>query len=281
MPVLLGSVLAYKVSGELHLLSLLLTAVTAVAVHAAGNVVNTFYDYVRGVDESRRSDDRVLVDHLLSTDELSSLAVLLYLVGCGGFGVLSLVSRARIEHLAFLFFGGLSSSFLYTGGPGLKYVGLGDLLILVIFGPVSVLFAYMTQTGGLPAWSALVYTVPLALNTEAILHGNNTRHLQSDRRAGIVTLALLVGRRGSLLLYAAMLFAPYVMLVVCAVRYRLWPLLLPCLSMPTAFAIEREFRTCSMRATAQRTARLNAALGLCYVLAIVMCDPVALPFLRH
>lgn len=40
-------------------------------VHCAGNVVNTYYDYVKGID-NRKSDDRTLVDHILTSDEVHS-----------------------------------------------------------------------------------------------------------------------------------------------------------------------------------------------------------------
>lgn len=57
-----------------------------------------------------------------------------------------LTSPARMELLALMYFGGISSSFLYTGG-GFKYIALGDILIMVTFGPVSVLYSFIAQTG--------------------------------------------------------------------------------------------------------------------------------------
>ena len=52
-----------------------------------------------------------------------------------------------MELLALMYFGGISSSFLYTGGIGLKYIALGDIIIMVTFGPVSVLYSFVAQTG--------------------------------------------------------------------------------------------------------------------------------------
>nr|CAH7728414.1 unnamed protein product [Callosobruchus chinensis] len=170
MPTLLGSTIAYKCSGnaDFNYITLLLTVLTVVSVHGAGNVVNTYFDYVKGID-NRKSDDRILVDHILTKDEVVSLGALLYFAGCVGFILLATISPAKMEHLALVYFGGLSSSFLYTGGIGFKYIALGDVLILIIFGPISVLFAFMSQTGRLE-WATMYYAIPLALNTEAILH---------------------------------------------------------------------------------------------------------------
>ncbi|XP_020292216.1 ubiA prenyltransferase domain-containing protein 1 homolog isoform X2 [Pseudomyrmex gracilis] len=278
MPTLLGSVLAYK-SGltSFSWMSLVLTVFIVLCVHGAGNVVNTYFDYKKGVD-SRKSDDRILVDHLLSKDELVSLGAFLYMVGTAGFVLLAWLSPAKMEHLAFLYFGGLSSSFLYTGGIGLKYIALGDVLILVIFGPISVLFAFMAQTGYIEL-GTIYYAIPLALNTEAILHSNNTRDMESDKKAGIVTLAILMGHTVSHVLYAFLLFTPYIILVVLAFRYCIW-FLLPVITLPTAFKIEKEFRNPNrIQNVPQRTARLNTCLGMLYVAACLFAYKGSLPYL--
>ncbi|XP_015191404.1 PREDICTED: ubiA prenyltransferase domain-containing protein 1 homolog [Polistes dominula] len=274
VPTLLGSALAYRLIGLTNFswISLILTLCTVISVHGAGNVVNTYFDYIKGVD-SRKSDDRILVDHLLSKDELVSLGALLYAIGCIGFVLLTTISPAKMEHLALVYFGGLSSSFLYTGGIGLKYIALGDVLIIVIFGPISVLFAFMAQTGYIEL-GTIYYAIPLALNTEAILHSNNTRDLESDKKAGIVTLAILIGYTASHVLYAFLLFTPYITLVVLALRYSIW-FLLPVITLPTAFKIEKQFRSPHMiQNVPKQTARLNIFLGILYVLACLLVNPL-------
>lgn len=72
VPTLLGSALAYRTSSPhgFNFLTFILTVFTVVMVHGAGNVVNTYYDYVKGID-NRKSEDRTLVDHILSTDEVN------------------------------------------------------------------------------------------------------------------------------------------------------------------------------------------------------------------
>lgn len=76
VPTMLGSALAYRSSGSLDLFTILLTIFTVITVHGAGNVVNTYYDYVKGID-NRKSDDRTLVDHILSKDEVIIHSMLL------------------------------------------------------------------------------------------------------------------------------------------------------------------------------------------------------------
>lgn len=272
-PVFLGCALAHKVQ-PVSLVTLFLTALTALSVHAAGNVVNTYYDYVKGID-SKKSDDRTLVDKILSKDELVTLGVMLYLIGCAGFVLLTMLSPARLEHLALVFFGGLSSSFLYTGGIGFKYIALGDVMIIIIFGPIAVLFSFMVQTGRLQ-WTTILYAIPLALNAEAILHSNNTRDMESDERAGIVTLAILLGQTASEVLFAFFLFTPYSMFAIWGLKYSLW-LALPVITISEAFKIEKHFRI-DKHHIPKWTARLNFYFGFLYVFGCVLTDSSKLPY---
>lgn len=114
-PVALGSALAYRAEGALDPGLLLGSAVTVLAVHGAGNLVNTYYDFSKGIDH-KKSDDRTLVDQILEPQDVVRFGVFLYTVGCICAAGLYAVSTLKLEHLALIYFGGLSSSFLYTGG---------------------------------------------------------------------------------------------------------------------------------------------------------------------
>jgi len=90
MPVLLGCAIAHKTTGEFSPAILVLTALCALSVHGAGNIVNTYFDFIKGIDSKKKSDDRTLVDQLLSKDEVVTLGAVLYGIGCMGFIVLAL-----------------------------------------------------------------------------------------------------------------------------------------------------------------------------------------------
>ncbi|XP_065217459.1 ubiA prenyltransferase domain-containing protein 1 homolog [Planococcus citri] len=279
IPTLLGCTIAFKLNPDKDFswIIMILTALTVLCVHGAGNLVNTYYDYVRGID-GRNSDDRTLVDHILSEKEVVPLGAILYLVGSITFFLLAALSPAKVEHLAGPFFCGLSISFLYTGGFGLKYIALGDLIFVIVFGPASVLFAYVSQTGKFN-WEPIYYALPLALNTEAILHSNNTRDLESDSKAGIVTLAILIGRTMSHVLYAFLLFTPYIMFVVASIKCSK-TFLLPLITLSWAFQIEKHLRsTDSMKNVPRETAKLNLFFGFSYIIALLLTETNRLPFI--
>ena len=114
-PVALGSALAYKLEGSVDLVILMVCAIAVLVVHGAGNLVNTYYDFSKGIDH-KKSDDRTLVDEILAPQDVVMFGALLYSLGCLCATLLYFLSTLRMEHLALIYFGGLSSSFLYTGG---------------------------------------------------------------------------------------------------------------------------------------------------------------------
>ena len=125
-------------------------------------------------------------------------------------------------------------------------------------------------------WSPLIYAVPLALNTEAILHSNNTRDVDIDREAGIVTLAILVGRTGSYAIFALLLFVPYIVFAMLTANASRW-FVLPLLTVLFAFNTERNFRRGNLSKMPQTVAALNFKLAVAYVAACTFADRSTLP----
>ena len=287
-PVLLGSSLAYHDLSYHSNLSfsysiLILTSIIALCVHGAANLVNTYFDYKKGVDLKTTCSDRTLVDKILQPEDVTKFGVVLYTIGSVMFMILLYATNQSTEFiLVVLYFGGLSLSFLYTGGIGFKYMALGDLIIIITFGPVTVLFAYIAQIGDLIEhekttiqliWllKPLLYAIPLAVNTECILHSNNARDAISDKKAGIVTVAIILGYTGSYIVYMLLLFVPYFIFIVMAIKLSIW-YLLPIVTIPIAFNLEKEFRFNQLLDLPINTAKLNLIFGLLYVLACLFAN---------
>jgi len=91
---------------------------------------------------------------------------------------------------------GLSSilcGVIYTAGPfALGYKGLGDLFVLIFFGPVAVGGTYYVQTLSIN-WQVLAAGIAPGLISVAILTVNNLRDVKGDFLAGKKTLAVRFG----------------------------------------------------------------------------------------
>lgn len=191
-PVLIGSALALKV-GSFNVFVFIACLLFALAVQIGTNFANDYIDFLKGADTKERKGPRRLVQAGLTAPEkmrkvtfgVFGIAALtgLYLMLVGGWqiGVLAL--------LAILF------GYLYTGGPfPLGYLGLGDLFVVVFFGPVAVAGVTYLQTGMVTA-EALLAGIPPGLLSTAILVMNNLRDLEQDKRAHKKTLPVRFGLR--------------------------------------------------------------------------------------
>ena len=158
--------------------------------------------------------------------------------------------------------------FHFSGSIGLKYYALGDLVIILTFGPISVLYAYLVQCHHLSV-SPLLYAIPLVMNTEAILHSNNTRDIKADLQANVLTLAIMLGFKLSYLLYCVLVFIPYLIMLIFVMHISVL-FILPMLTIKMALNLEKDFRFKRLTFIAQNTAKLNLLFGLLYVVAFAL-----------
>eukprot|EP00300_Choanocystis_sp_HF-7_P027213 c3228_g1_i1.p1 GENE.c3228_g1_i1~~c3228_g1_i1.p1 ORF type:complete len:312 (+),score=57.11 c3228_g1_i1:59-937(+) len=168
--------------------------------HLAGNLANTYFDFKHGVDTKKHSDDRSLVDGLCSPSTIFS-ATLISVVCGGSLGAL-IVIRTGANLLPPIIMGGVLA-LLYSATPfNLKRIGMGDVAMFLAFGPIL--------TGGMGCvlgldrsalYQSIVLGVGQGIMTTAILHGNNTRDLATDKQSGVHTLAGALGFHGSVILY--------------------------------------------------------------------------------
>ena len=153
---------------------------------------------------------------------------------------------------------------------GFKYIALGDVLILLTFGPITVVYAYMAQAGQYSIYPVL-YALPLTLNTEAILHSNNTRDMQHDKSVGILTLSIILGKRFSYYFYCLLIYSPYVIISYMTVAIS-WYCFLPLLTISYAYRLCEEFKHDQLSKLPNRTAILNLILGVLYVCSIFLTN---------
>jgi len=205
-PVVVGSAAAVH-DGAFHPGLCAATLVASMAIHAATNLVNDYYDHVRGVDATQPlgPGGAIQEGHLSPRAVLAGACVLFALGGGIGLGL------AAVRGWPILVIGGLSilAGYGYTGGPlPLGYLGLGDVVVFVFMGLVIVGGSYYVQTGTVAAtavWAAL----PVAALVDGILVANNLRDLDNDRVRGKRTLATRIGPAATRLHYLLLLAVAY------------------------------------------------------------------------
>ena len=114
----------------------------------------------------------------------------------------------------------IAAGVLYTGGPRpYGYAGLGEVFVFLFFGLVAVNGSYYVQVEQLDALP-LGLSIALGFLATAILVVNNVRDLETDRRAGKMTLAVRMGRHNAVVLYRVLMLGAFVVLPIALWRRR-------------------------------------------------------------
>jgi len=190
-PVLIGTAMAYA-DEAFHAWSALGALVGAFLIQIGTNFWNDYADFKRGADtETRTGPVRATQAGLILPEHMKWASVVVF--GLALFIALALVMRAGWPFLVI----GLVSvlfGYLYTGGPlPLGYIGLGDALVLIFFGPVAVGGTYYVQALEISSPVLIAGLAPGFLSV-AILTVNNLRDMRGDEKAGKRTLAVRFGQ---------------------------------------------------------------------------------------
>ncbi|MDP7640335.1 MAG: 1,4-dihydroxy-2-naphthoate polyprenyltransferase [Candidatus Hydrogenedentes bacterium] len=189
-PVIIGGALAWS-EGAFHALSVVAALTGSLLIQIGTNFANDYFDFVKGADtEERVGPVRATATGLVSPDAMKrAMVIALTLVFIPGVYILC---RGGLPFLAVGLIS-IACGVLYTGGPfPLGYLGLGDLFVLIFFGPVAVGGTYYLQTQSIDG-NILIAGLAPGLFSVAILTVNNLRDVDGDRLAGKKTLAVRFG----------------------------------------------------------------------------------------
>jgi len=168
--------------------------VAAVLINIGANFANDVSDARRGADgPARIGPARAVASGLISSRAMwAGVALVFGLAATGG------IYLAVIAGWPVLAIGAacLLAAVTYTGGPfPYGYRALGEAAVFVFFG-LAGRWAPASCTTAPPA-PGLAPGHPRGLLVASILVANNVRDVDTDRAAGKVTLAVLLGRRAA------------------------------------------------------------------------------------
>ena len=218
--ILLGSFLAayeYSFSWTVFLLAFF----TAVLLQILSNLANDYGDYQKGTDQAAERTDRALASGAIS---LKAMKNALWIVGLAtlicGLGLLfSAFQKLNLKFLVWFIIGlaAIAAAIKYTvGKSAYGYRGLGDLFVLLFFGPVAVGGTYILMTGQLPD-NIWVPSFGFGLLCVAVLNINNLRDIESDKAAGKKTMAVRLGFKKTIW-YQYALFGSAILLFILFAR---------------------------------------------------------------
>jgi len=190
-PVAIGTAMAYG-DGLFHGPSALMALSAALCIQIGTNLANDYFDFKKGADTAERKGPvRVTQAGLIKPSTVLMAAIIFFALAALSSGYL--IERAG-PCILVIAIASIVSGILYTAGPKpLGYLGLGDIFVLIFFGPIAVGGTYYVQ--GLEVnWAVLAAGLGPGFLSTAILAVNNLRDIDTDRRAGKLTLAVRFGR---------------------------------------------------------------------------------------
>ncbi len=233
-PVLVGTAAAVETAQRLPRVGAFLAALLgSVFIQIGTNLANDYSDARRGADTADRLGPvRVTSAGLVTPQRVLNATWIAFgvAVACG-------IYLTAVAGLAILLIGALSiaAGVLYTGGPRpYGYAGLGEVFVFLFFGLVAVNGSYYVQLERLDALP-LGLSIAVGFLATAILVVNNVRDMETDRRAGKMTLAVRMGRENAVVLYRSLVLGAFLVLpLALAAGDGSWAPLLGLLALPLA-----------------------------------------------
>lgn len=204
-----------------------LSFVGIVLAHVSNNLLNDLLDTDTGLDSDQYPRalyaPHPILSGMISREglvraamavNLADLVILAVLVGARGWVVLAFGV------------GGLALNIAYTAPPlRLKKRGLGELDVLMVWGPLMIAGTYYAATGTVP-WQVWPASIPYGLLCTAVLMGKHVDKLPWDDAAGVRTLPVMLGEDRARRTTSALMLGFYVAVVVCVLVGALpWPAL--------------------------------------------------------
>lgn len=185
------------------------------------NFANDYGDGVKGTDQNRigEAEQRAVASGKITAKQMRNAVIL--------FSVLSLVATLGLLYKAFFpnfinefyTFIGLGVACIlaaigYTvGKKPYGYLGLGDIMVFIFFGLVSVCGSYFLFTKSFD-WDILLPASAIGLLSAGVLNLNNMRDIENDAKSGKKTLALRLGFKNAMIYEMVILMLPPILILI-------------------------------------------------------------------
>lgn len=166
-----------------------------VLAHATNNLVNDYTDSVRGVDKDNYF--RTMYGPQTLEHGLWTKAKLLTVIAGTGLAALAC-------GVALIFMSGTDVLWVTLAGAffvlfytwPLKFIGLGEPAVLIVWGPLMVGGTYLAITGSW-SWTVAAIGAIYALGPTTVLFGKHTDKLIEDKKKNIHTLPVIIGEKNA------------------------------------------------------------------------------------
>jgi 1,4-dihydroxy-2-naphthoate polyprenyltransferase len=195
----IGGLLAWR-DHYFSFLPWLIVTIGLFIAHGTNNLLNDYTDFKRGVDKDNYFRTQYGVHPLVQGFWTKRQQITWFLVsGTLAFlsGVFALFYTSFSPFVLGLFAFGALVLLFYTWP--LKYLGLGELSIFLIWGPILVAGVYIVLAQGWTdhVWNVALAGVPFGLSVVSINIGKHIDKSEQDKKKGVGTLPVRIGEKAA------------------------------------------------------------------------------------
>ncbi|MBI5286235.1 MAG: prenyltransferase [Deltaproteobacteria bacterium] len=218
LPLCLGTAVAWHYNHAFYPGYFALALLAAILYHGGINVLNDYFDYLNGTDNLNRTGlppftggSRMIQKGLLTPEGTYLFGLVLLLLG----SIIGLyLSYERGYKLLYIGITGLLSGYLYSAPPlFLASRGIGELLVGINFGVLTVIGSYYVQTGDITP-EAVFASLPLSFLIAGLLYINEFPDYEADKAVGKNNLVVYLGKERARWGFVILILGAYISLLL-------------------------------------------------------------------
>ncbi len=190
---MIGGILAWK-DGNVNWVFFMVALAGLIFAHASNNLINDLVDYNKGIDVNNyyRSQygPQPLENGFLKKPVFYRYIGITLLLAIAAGIYLVMNTGPLTPVLAFL---GLFFLLFYTWP--LKYIGMGEPTVILVWGPLMIGGTYYVAGGSVWSWEVAMIGLVYALGPTSVLFGKHTDKLREDKAKGVNTLPVIIGEK--------------------------------------------------------------------------------------
>jgi 1,4-dihydroxy-2-naphthoate octaprenyltransferase len=217
-------------------------ALGLIMAHASNNIFNDYTDYVRGVDKDNYYRN-VYGTQPVASGLMTQRQHLTYFAVTGLIALLFGIYLAWYTNFSATTWVllGLGVFFVLFYTWPLKGMGLGELAVLIVWGPLMIGGGYYVLTHQWN-WFVAIASLPYVLGVTTVIFGKHIDKRDQDLSKGIHTLPVVIGEKAARYSVLFMMIAPYFLTIyLIAVRFFTPVMLIVFLALPTFWSIYPKF----------------------------------------
>jgi len=180
-----------------------------ILAHAANNIFNDFTDFVRGVDKDNYFRT-IYGAQPIASGLMTKRQHLTYFAVTGFFALIAglyLIFINANDPVIWVLLGSGAFFVLFYTWP-LKYIAMGEIAVLVVWGPLMIGGGYYVLAHHWN-WNVVIASIPYVLGVTTVIFGKHIDKYLIDKEKKIYTLPVVIGEKASRYTVATMMVLPY------------------------------------------------------------------------